>query len=112
MNIGQRYLVTTNDWFFAPDGENYKAVFGTVHGVEDAESVLGIRTNARSTNWYLRIGDTVVAGCQVFYAVRCDQFDPAPQKRELEHEGKVMLGQAVTTRIYDADKSGLVAGEN
>ena len=32
INIGDKVLVTTDGWFFAPDGETYRAVFGTVNG--------------------------------------------------------------------------------
>lgn len=58
----------------APDGRNYKAVWGDVEIVTDA--FLGIKTNRGSTNWFAKVGDdnnhVIVAGCQIHYAVRCD----------------------------------------
>lgn len=108
MKIGQKYLITTDNWFFAPDGDNYKAVFGTVHSVEDSASVLGIRTNAKSTNWYVVIGDMVVAGCQIHYAVRAENYNPEPPMHEQMHEGQMYTSLAFASRIYNADLSGMV----
>lgn len=109
MKIGQKYLINTDAWFFAPDGENYKSVFGTVHAVVDSEAALGVRTNARSTNWYVVVGDMIVAGCQVHYAVRADSVNFTPSSNiELEYQGERRLAKAPLTRIYNADASGLV----
>ena len=44
-----KYLITTSAWFFAPDGNNYRAVFGTVHGVETDDQTLGIKTDRGSS---------------------------------------------------------------
>ena len=49
-----KYLITTDSWFIAPDGNQYVAVWGDVEIVED--SVLGVKTNIGSTNWYARVG--------------------------------------------------------
>lgn len=67
------YLITTDNWFYAPDGKQYKVVWGNVQITGD--EVLGIKTNARSTNWYAKVGSDdnhiIVAGCQIHYAVKC-----------------------------------------
>jgi hypothetical protein len=75
MNIepGQKALLTVDNWFYAPDGKQYRAVFGTVRAVRSSEQTLGVRTNAKSTNWYVEIGCMTVAGCQIHYATRCDE---------------------------------------
>ncbi|HEV8035479.1 hypothetical protein [Yoonia sp.] len=109
MNIGQKYLITTEGWFLAPDGDNYRGAFGTVHSVVDSESALGIKTNAKSTNWYVMIGDMVIAGCQIHYAIRADDFSPQSPHIEIDHDGKRICERAGITRIYNADASGLVA---
>jgi len=71
---GQRYLVTTDKWFYAPNGNQYRAIWGRVQIVSD--SILGIKTNSHSTNWYAVIGsdgkEVIVAGCQINYALRCE----------------------------------------
>lgn len=106
---GNRYLITCDEWFFAPDGESYRAVFGTVHAVVDAEEALGIKTNRNSTNWYVVIGDMIVAGCQIHYAMRTDRVSFDPPSVELDHEGKRIRSTCITSRIYNADGSGLRA---
>lgn len=74
---GKKYLITTDGWFYGPDGGQYRGVYGTVNIVED--SILGIKTNARSSNWFARVGDddvfVVIAGCQIHYAVKCDSVN-------------------------------------
>lgn len=73
ITVGQKALVTMDQWFFAPDGRQYRAVFGTVRGIRTAEVTLGVKPNARSTNWYLEIGRMTVAGCQVHFAIQTDE---------------------------------------
>jgi len=69
-----KYLITTENWFIAPDGKYYRAVWGETEVLTD--DFLGIKTNRNSVNWYVKIGsDTnhvIIAGCQVNYAIKCD----------------------------------------
>ena len=69
-----KYLITTDNWFMAPDGKQYNAVWGEVEIVND--SILGIKTNARSSNWFAKIGNennhVIVAGCQIHYSIKCE----------------------------------------
>jgi hypothetical protein len=69
------YLITTYEWFTASDGRLYKAVWGNVEIVDD--SVLGVKTNRNSTNWYAKVGGKenhmIVAGCQIYYAIKCEK---------------------------------------
>lgn len=109
MQIGQKYLISTDNWFFGPDGENYKAVFGTVHQVVDSEVALGMKTNRNSTNWYVAIGDAIIAGCQIHYAMRADNYNERPVIAEIDHEGKRHPSSNLSSRIYNADRSGLKA---
>ena len=73
ITIGDKALITTEGWFFAPDGKSYRAVFGTVKGVSTSQDTLGVKTNAKSTNWYVEIGNMLVAGCQIHYAIKTDK---------------------------------------
>lgn len=70
-----KYLINTDNWFYGPDGKQYKAVWGEVKILED--SFLRVKTNARATNWYARVGTednhVIVAGCQIHYAVKMDK---------------------------------------
>ena len=103
ISIGDQVLITCDGWFYAPDGEQYRAVFGTMKGVKDAESVLGISTNSRSTNWYVEIGNMIVAGCQVYYAIKTDSVSFQPPTTEIEFEGRNIKDCLHRTRIYNAD---------
>jgi len=102
--IGKKYLITTNNWFCAPDGRMYNAVFGTVHAVLSDEQTLGIKTNRGSTNWYVSIGSMLIAGCQVHYAIKTERFNAAPFTREIEHEGELKSSKESGPRIYNADE--------
>lgn len=67
--IGMKAIITTDQWFYGHCGKQYRAVYGTVMSVESSEQALGVKTNSRSTNWYVRIGRMMVAGCQIHYVV-------------------------------------------
>ena len=102
--IGCKVLITTDAWFFAPDGEMYRAVFGTVKGILNTEDALGIKTNSGSTNWYVQIGNTMIAGCQIHYVIRTDEVSFECPTREIEHEGVLHTTSCPQTRIFNADK--------
>ena len=69
-----KYLITSDNWFFAPDGKQYRAAWGNVEIVED--TLLGLKTNRNSSNWFAKIGNEekhiIIAGCQIHYAIKCD----------------------------------------
>lgn len=100
--IGTKVLITTDNWFYAPDGKQYRSAYGTVRGIHTDEKTLGIRTNARSTNWYVQVGDLMIAGCQVHYAVRTDKCDLGSTPDWKEVDG-VVVEYLRPTCIYDAD---------
>lgn len=99
---GKKYLITTDEWFFAPDGQQYRAVFGTVSGIESDESILGFKAR-HSTNWYVKIGNMLIAGCRVHYAIMTDTISDQPPIRSMEHEGKISHAPEEQSRIYHAD---------
>lgn len=72
--IGGKYLITTLAWFYAPDGKQYRAAWGSVQIFSD--EILGVRTNRNATNWYAKVGSEdnhiIIAGCQIHYAVKCN----------------------------------------
>ena len=88
-----KYLISTDNWFLAPDGRQYKAVWGDVTLLGD--DFLGIKTNRNASNWYAKVGSNdnhvIVAGCQIHYAVRSEQppnINDVPDYQV--HEGKIM----------------------
>jgi len=94
---GENYLVTTHDWFMAPDGEQYKAIYGNCQIIQTKEA-LGFNPT-RSVNWILEIkGETeeaTIGGCQINYAFKCKK---PPMKKEgtYKHEGS----EIQNNRIY------------
>lgn len=68
-----KYLISCDNWFTGPDGEDYKSAWGEVEILGD--NILGVKTNRNSSNWYAKVGSNekfvLIAGCQIHYAVRC-----------------------------------------
>lgn len=100
-----KYLITTDAWFYAPDGKQYRAVWGNVSIVSDY--ILGIKTNVRSSNWFAKVGTednhVIIAGCQIHYACK-SIFIP---KTDLTADYTVDAGECKTynrpTSIYIAE---------
>ena len=101
--LNVKYLITTEELFYAPDGNLYGGVFGTVTDVLTDEETLGIKTNRLSTNWYIVIGNMVVAGCQIKYAIQTDTINLSPRCREIEYEDKLSYVPLQNTEIYCSD---------
>ena len=103
IGVGDNVLVTTDNWFFAPDGRQYRAVWGELVGVFTDDEVLGIKTNRGSTNWYVVVGNMTVAGCQVHYAIKCDE-EPYHSHRADDYDAATGRYKSFTmdSRIYFA----------
>lgn len=101
--VGKKALINTDQWFVAPDGQQYKAVFGTIKSVLDSTEALGVRTNAKSTNWYVEIGNLTVAGCQIHYAVQTDSCNLNDVMNYEVKDGELVQFMQ-PTRIYNADE--------
>lgn len=99
--IGRKVLITTDNWFFAPDGRQYRAVWGKVVGIFDDKETLGITTNRNSSNWFVQVGNMVVAGCQIHYAMLTDEEPSEKSVYTSEHEGKVVESET-NSQIYRA----------
>jgi len=102
---GEKWLITCNAWFYGPDGRQYRGAFGTIQGIHGDEQTLGIKTNRNATNWYLRIGGVVIAGCQIHYAVRTDECHTGPVDDWNEKEGVIKKFQRPSS-IFNADAVG------
>ena len=100
---GEKALVTVDNWFYAPDGCQYRAIFGTVRAVRTAEDSLGIKPNGRSSNWYLEIGNMTIAGCQVHYALRTDQCHAGPAPDWTSSPERGLTEYQRPSAIYFAD---------
>ena len=47
--IGKKVLATCNEWFVAPDGLDYKVIYGTLHAVTEARKAVGFKFNGETT---------------------------------------------------------------
>lgn len=102
LEVGKKVLVTCDNWFYAPDGQNYRALFGTVKGVFTAEETLGVRPNGKSTNWYAEVGNMLIAGCQIHYVARIDTCELGAVNAWTEVDGTVKEFTR-PSHIYNAD---------
>lgn len=100
--IGDKVLVTCDNWFYAPDGQSYRAVYGTVRAIRTAEDALGVRPNGKSTNWYAEVGNMTIAGCQIHYVVKSFHCALGDATAWTEEKGEVKR-YIRPTHIYDAD---------
>jgi hypothetical protein len=71
--IDKKVLITTQNWFVAPDGIEYRAAWGTLRAIHEAGKTLGFIPNRSHANWFIEIGNMVIMGCQVMYVVQCDE---------------------------------------
>ncbi len=97
--VGEYYLITTDGWFYAPDGKQYRAVHGIVKAIRNDSETLGIKTNRGSTNWFVEIGNMVVAGCQIHYAIKTDTVNSGDVTDLENFEGKTEE-KTHSSRIY------------
>lgn len=70
-HIGKRVLITCSNWFYGPDGKQYRGVCGILHGISISQEQLGFTPSRTHTNWAIEIGDMTIMGCQVLYVVEC-----------------------------------------
>ena len=101
---GKTALVTTNEWFTAPNGSSYKAVFGTIHGIFLAEKLLGLKSNAKSSNWYLQIGNLTLGGCQISFLIRTDSVNRLRGEDWSADAANGLKEYYAPSRIYMADE--------
>jgi len=96
---GNRYLVTTNAYFYGPDGDQYRAAWGKCF-IEKIEQVLGFTPIRPSTNWFLRVGEgagsVIIAGCQIHYLMEC------PERPKSKFIGQTYIDKD-TGREYSQD---------
>lgn len=99
-----KVIVTVDKWFYAPDGKQYRAVYGTVKEIVRAENLIGVVPRPPSTNWYLEIGNMIIAGCQIHYVLKtdhCNKDSAVDWTSDAQHGCKEYLRPCA---IYFADE--------
>ena len=102
MEVGDKVLVTCDNWFYGPDGKSYRGAWGTVTEIQNDQESLGIKTNARSANWYVVVGGLLIAGCQVHYVCKCEKMPPDIVSDHSIVDGSVKHYER-PTHIFNAD---------
>jgi len=101
----EKYLITTDNWFYAPDGLKYRCVWGNVSIMED--SIIGVKTNRNSSNWYAYVGSDekgmIVAGCQIHYAVKCPKKPNTDKVKDFQYGSGEPTEYVRPTEIYIAE---------
>ena len=100
-----KYLITTDKWFLAPDGKQYKGVWGDVKIIDDV--FLGVKTNRNSSNWFAKVGSEkkhiIIAGCQIHYAARTDEKPNNGMVEEYSTNNDGCVEFSRPTQIYIAE---------
>jgi len=101
-----KYLISTDNWFVAPDGKQYRAAWGNVEILSD--SFLGIKTNHGSSNWFAKIGSEkkhiIIAGCQIHYAVKSEDKPDTEKVFDWQADAKNGINEYMRpTEIYIAE---------
>jgi|SRR6185369_2528920 len=71
--LGKNVLITCSNWFYAPDGKLYRAIWGTLKNICEAKDVLGFLPGRTHANWFIHVGTSVITGCQVNYLIECHE---------------------------------------
>lgn len=85
---GEYYLITTDNWFLAPDGNQYKAAWGKCE-IITTEEAFSFKPLRPSTNWFVKCGNIIIGGCQIHYAIECDK-KPAIKFGHYESGNKIV----------------------
>jgi len=70
-----KVLVTTNEWFYAPDGRSYRAAFGKITDIVEMKDALGF-TPTTGASWYLEMGDLIIMGGSINYIIKTENCNP------------------------------------
>lgn len=105
-----KYLITTDNWFLGPDGQEYAGVWGEVEVVKTLD-LWGFEPHRPSQNWFLKVGTednhVFIAGCQIHYAVK-SEARPNPGRIKFSFGDGEKERQ---TKIYFAEDNSTVQEE-
>ena len=88
--IGKKVLITTTDWFVAPDGLQYRALFGTLKSVTESTKALGFAINRSHANYFFEVGKMKIMGCRVMYMIECEGVNSNDTEEILAKEGGII----------------------
>jgi len=105
---GKKYLVTADNWFYAPDGHSYRSAWGECNIIK-TEEAFGFTPTRPSTNWFLKVGSDdhhiIIAGCQIHFAIRSEERPVTPWVKNETYVDKDSGMELVKDRIYYAEET-------
>ena len=99
MENGARYLINTDRMHVMPDGNEYNAFWGVCEFVP-VDKMEGIRPTTRETNWFLKMNNVYIAGCEIHCWV---QTDTPPVKLAKKVWDSAVAGIVMNVNIYYTD---------
>lgn len=93
LELTKKYLVTTKEPFVAPDGESYRAAYGTVSAIHDAPDAPPS----------VVLGRIQIDLPEIVHAVQTETVNLTPPTREIIYNGAVVKTKAAITSIYFAN---------
>lgn len=110
LEVGKKVLITTQEFFVAPDGLQYKSVLGSFMGVHSSEELLSnTETYETPRKWYLRVGSMMIPESQVNSIVITEEAMLGGVKEYLSSFEK--NGYTRPSFIYNADVCEISFGE-
>lgn len=104
--LQKKVLLSLHNWIFAPDGKQYRAIYGTLHSINESKNIFGFVPSRNHTNWFAEIGNMIIMGCQIQACIVCEK-DPETQITDFivrEHELAVKVVEYdQPSKIYFAD---------
>lgn len=102
--IGKNVLVNV-DWFTAPDGKMYRAVWGELKGVHNTKDLLGFDTTRSHANWVYEIGGCFLMGCKVSNVILCAAKPDFPEVDHVGYDNKEINIFKKPSEIYISEQS-------
>ena len=100
--INKNVLITTSAWFYAPDGKQYRSVWGTLKSVQEDTTLIGFKVNRSHANYVYEVGNMLIMGCQVMYIIQADDITFDRVEDYQVHDGKYVLDYRPSA-IYNAN---------
>ena len=90
--IGEKHLISINKWFIAPNGSEYRAIYGTINDISGSKGDLSVV-----------VGSLAIPKSKILCAIKTDgcNFDEADSWQSIGGEVEVYK---IPSKIYNADK--------
>jgi hypothetical protein len=73
--VGEKVLITLEEWFTAPDGKQYQAVHGKLLAVRKTEDAPGFNPSRVRANWLYQFEGMAVMGHQVGHVIAAEEVN-------------------------------------